>query len=295
MDIKVEPGTYVVAVSGGVDSMALLDILARQPGLKLTVAHFDHGIRKDSHQDRRLVQKTAAAYNLPFVYDEGKLGEDASEDAARKARYEFLRRVKQATGARGIITAHHQDDLLETAIINLIRGTRRRGITAMQSQDGIIRPALHLPKTELLAYARHRGLKWHEDPTNFNTRYLRNFVRFRILPSFDKQQRNKLLMLIHGTRVINRQIDALLVNQLHAQPQINVLDRYWFTMLPHAVAREALALWLRHNGIRNYDRRLIERLVIGGKTLMYPSYMDVNKNYIISVGKEKLALKARDR
>lgn len=295
MDIEVEPGTYVVAVSGGVDSMALLDILARRPDLKLTVAHFDHGMRKDSHKDRRLVQKTAATYNLPFVYDEGKLGEDASEDTARKARYEFLHRVKQATGAHGIITAHHQDDLLETAIINLIRGTHRRGITAMQSVDGIIRPALHLPKSELLAHARRRGLKWHEDPTNFNTRYLRNFVRYRILPSFDKQQRNKLLMLIHGTRVINRQIDALLVNQLHLQPKINVLDRYWFTMLPHTVAREALALWLRHNGIRNYDRRLIERLVIGSKTLMPVSYMDVNKNYIISVGKEKLALKARDR
>src|ERR1700712_59168 len=99
------PGTYILAVSGGVDSMVLLHVLAQQPGLQLVVAHLDHGIRTDSAQDRQLVQKTARRLDVPFVYHEAKLGSDASEAAARQARYQFLRTAQQAAGARAIVTA----------------------------------------------------------------------------------------------------------------------------------------------------------------------------------------------
>ena len=111
--INVPAGHYVVGVSGGVDSMTLLDMLVKlgqrakskgqsqgsaksQPSalnpqpLTFTVAHFDHGIRPDSREDRLLVERTAKLLGLPFVYAEGKLGAGTSEDVARKARYEFL-------------------------------------------------------------------------------------------------------------------------------------------------------------------------------------------------------------
>src|SRR5690606_5271626 len=106
--IKIRPGKYVVAVSGGVDSMVLLDLLRQKPKLELIVAHFDHGIRPDSAEDRKLVQRVAKHYDLPFVYAEGKLGPKASEALAREARYAFLRRVQAEQGAEAIITAHHQ-------------------------------------------------------------------------------------------------------------------------------------------------------------------------------------------
>src|SRR5215471_4228206 len=96
MKIELEPGKYVVAVSGGVDSMVLLDVLKDVPGLQLVVAHYDHGMRGDSGQDRQLVQEAAAHYGLPFAYEEGKLGVRTSEAAARDARYQFLRRVREA-------------------------------------------------------------------------------------------------------------------------------------------------------------------------------------------------------
>src|SRR5882724_1815869 len=134
LDIK--PGRYVVATSGGVDSMALLHLLYQMSrdsdaGWWLTVAHFDHGIRSDSAEDRQLVQAIARQYGLPFVYDEGRLGPGASEATARQARYSFLHQVLGASGARAIMTAHHQDDVLETAIFNLIRGTGRKGLTSL--------------------------------------------------------------------------------------------------------------------------------------------------------------------
>src|SRR5665213_1651974 len=106
-----KPGSYVVAVSGGVDSMALLNVLKgesrRGGGWKLVVAHLDHGIRPESAEDRRLVQATARDYKLPFVYHEGRLGAGASEAAAREARYSFLRSVQKASDAVAIVTAHH--------------------------------------------------------------------------------------------------------------------------------------------------------------------------------------------
>src|SRR4051794_19867846 len=124
MDVVLpKPGSYVVAVSGGVDSMALLHYLQTRPGIKLTVAHFDHGIRDDSPEDRKLAQEVAKSYKLPFVYHEGRLGGEASEATARAARYDFLNKVRRSSQAQAIITAHHQDDLLETAILNMLRGT----------------------------------------------------------------------------------------------------------------------------------------------------------------------------
>src|SRR5438132_889977 len=127
MDIALEPGTYIVAVSGGVDSMVLLDLLRTKPELKLIVAHYDHGMRPNSTADRQLVQAVSKHHGLTFIYDQGKLG-NASEATARRARYDFLHQVREASQARAIITAHHQDDLLETAILNILRGTGRRGL-----------------------------------------------------------------------------------------------------------------------------------------------------------------------
>src|SRR5260221_102633 len=128
MELNVNPGKYIVAVSGGVDSMALLDMLVVLPGLELVVAHFERGIRADSDQDRQLVAATAARYGLPFVFMRGNLGAGVSEAAARTARYAFLGRVRGAHNAGAIITAHHQDDVIETALINLVRGTGSRGL-----------------------------------------------------------------------------------------------------------------------------------------------------------------------
>src|SRR5690606_31809517 len=100
--------------------MALLDMLRQQPQLQVVVAHFDHGIRPDSTEDRRLVQQVAASHGLQFVYHNGSLGSGASEDLARRARYDFLHKLRMATNAKAIITAHHQDDLLETAVYNML-------------------------------------------------------------------------------------------------------------------------------------------------------------------------------
>lgn len=312
MDVKLQPGKYVVAVSGGVDSVVLLHLLVQAgprakgsgrrgsdslaPGpWALTVAHFDHGIREDSAEDRRLVQELAKQYGLPFVYHEGHLGAGASEAAARAARYAFLHKVRRTSGAQAVITAHHQDDLLETAILNLLRGTGRRGLSSLKSTDVIKRPLLQVPKKELLRYAKREGLKWHEDSTNADEKYLRNYVRQKILPRFAEADREALLQIISRAAELNGQIAAEMVNYLHVQPAAATLDRHWFIGLPHAVAREIMAEWLLQNAGTELSKQLLERLVVAAKTAHSDSKIDVDAKYILYVSPQFLALRARER
>lgn len=282
-----------MAVSGGVDSMVLLDLLCRTPGLELVVAHFDHGIRPDSAEDRKLVEHEAARRGWPFVFAEGNLGAVASEAEARQARYEFLWKVQKEQGARAIITAHHQDDMLETAVLNLLRGTGRRGLSSLRSREGLARPLLGWSKPDIRRYAEERGLKWREDVTNQDERYLRNYIRRNILTRFDEKSRDLLLRLIRQTEELNEQIDQLLDEYLDAQPARSELNRLRYLQLPYAVSSEVMAAWLRRNGIRQFDRRLIDRLVVAAKTARPGKSADVNSQFIIKFTKDRIRLVPR--
>lgn len=304
MDVQLKPGSYVVAVSGGVDSLALLHLLyaqnwaarqAGEPTSKLIVAHFDHGIRDDSLADRKLVQATAKAYGLPFVYDEGRLGAGVSEAKARDARYGFLRQVHEASGTQAIITAHHQDDVLETAILNLLRGTGRRGLTSLRNHSDINRPLLHVPKQQLVDYANQRGLRWHEDSTNSDDSYLRNYIRHRILPRFDEAGRQRLGYILSSLRTQNQRLDNDLINLLHQQTTGGMLDRNWFNHLPHGVAKEMLAAWLRAHDLSSFDSRALERLVVAAKTARPGKLFPLLGGYHMHVGSQNLALVGSER
>ena len=290
MQLDLEPGRYVVAVSGGVDSMVLLDLLRRLPGVELVVAHYDHGIREDSAQDRQLIQDVTARHSLPFVYEEGRLGPDASEARARDARYGFLRRVRAEQGARGVITAHHQDDVLETAILNGLRGTGSRGLASLQSGE-IIRPLLRVPKQQLLEYATRNGVVWREDSTNQDLKYRRNYVRHLIIPRMTATQRATLLMQIDAAVELNREIDQL-VTKLLAHQHANTLERAWFIGLPHNVAAEVMASWLRAHDIA-FDRRTIQRLVVFVKTTQPGKQADLDARHVLHAGGNVVTLTDR--
>ena len=295
MNFSLEPGRYVIAVSGGIDSVTLLHMLQQQPELILIVAHFDHGIRQGSLKDRQFVGQLAQKYKLPFIYDEGNLGLQASEARARSARYNFLQKVSSASSANAIITAHHQDDVIETAIINLLRGTGRKGLTALGSQPGVARPFLNVSKADLLAYAHDQGLIWREDISNQDDTYLRNYVRRHILTRIDPQSRQKLVQIVENLRSVNQEIDVLLANELNKNSINSTVDRQWFTQLPYNVAIEVMAAWLRSNNIRNFDRRSLERLVVAAKTGQPSSKFDVLSGVRLAVGSDNLALVGYER
>lgn len=293
MNVALEPGRYVVAVSGGVDSVVLLHLLASQPDLHLTVAHFDHGIREDSDLDQQLVAEHARQLGLPYVFDRGHMGIGTSEAAARDARYAFLRSVQQASNAHALVTAHHQDDLLETAVFNILRGTGRKGLSSLQDRHDLRRPLLHLPKADLQAYAREQGLVWREDSTNKDTTLTRNYIRHVLLPRLSEAEKRQLLAYVRHVGILNRTIDRELATILHLQPSRDTIDRQSFIALPHSVAREVLAAWLRSHGIRDFSRASIERLVAALKTGRAGSRADINAEFQLKIGQKEAQLSNR--
>jgi tRNA(Ile)-lysidine synthetase-like protein len=295
MELSLQPGRYVAAVSGGVDSVVLLHLLLKHPDIQITVAHYDHGIRADAQEDRLLVQRLTRKYGVPFVYDNGRLGSDVSEATARRARYDFLHKVRSASGAQAIITAHHQDDLLETAIMNLLRGTNRRGLSSLKSSDVIKRPLLNVPKKELLGYAEREELSWREDSTNADERYLRNYLRKNIMPRFANENRERLLQILERAAELNQSIEEQSINYLHMQPAVGILDRYSFIMLSHVEAREIMAEWLLRNTGVELSKKLLERLVQAAKTGKSGTEADIDKQHILKIGRTQLALNVRER
>lgn len=223
----------LVAVSGGVDSVVLLDTLTRTEH-EIVVAHFEHGIRgEQSRADQAFVEQLAAQYNLPFVTTNAALGASVSEAMARTARYEFLRseaKKHQAT----IATAHHADDIIETIAINLTRGTGWRGLAVLDSD--IYRPLLHTTKSEIIADAKVNSLQWREDSTNHTDVYLRNRLRRKLIV-VDDDAKLQLLALREVQVALKRQIDELSHELLDSAA---VSSRDTFRGLDDTVADELL-------------------------------------------------------
>src|SRR5437660_237871 len=182
-----EPGIALLAVSGGADSVALLDLLhalAPELGLSLVVAHVDHGIGSDSGTVARAVGDLAERYELSFEIGELSLGPDATETIARRARYTWLGEIQRRHGARYLVTAHHRDDQVETILLRLLKGSAPAGLAGIPARGraGLVRPLLPFPKARLLAHVAELGLAVHDDPANRDPRHLRSWVRTALLP-----------------------------------------------------------------------------------------------------------------
>jgi tRNA(Ile)-lysidine synthetase-like protein len=292
-------GKYVIAVSGGVDSVVLLEVLNNQRqksgDLELIIAHFDHGIRSDSAKDRKFVEGLAKDYGLKFYFSEGNLGEGVSEEKARNARYKFLNSVVSKENAKGLVTAHHQDDLIETAIINIIRGTGRKGLSSLGSSAEIVRPLLSYPKAEIIDYAKANNLKWREDITNKDLKYLRNYIRHNIVPKLDSSARTQLLELIGRQVELNAKIDKELADILNVNTSDNQLPRLWLNSLDSRLSQEVLMAWLRKNGLSSYDRPTIERLSATLKTTRSGKKVDVFGGWQVTAIRDNLALEHVER
>ncbi len=187
------PGTRVIAaVSGGPDSMALLEILdrlSRDGAFELAVAHFDHKIRPEAGRERGLVERRARALGLPFmsgsadVPAESRRLRTGMEESARVLRHRFLEECAASWNASAVALGHTRDDQIETILQNIIRGSGFRGLAGMPSRRGVfIRPLLGCGRDELRMFLRRGGVRYAIDPSNRDTAMLRNRVRRVLLP-----------------------------------------------------------------------------------------------------------------
>jgi tRNA(Ile)-lysidine synthase len=208
--------SLLLAVSGGADSMALLLIVARLAKnlrLRLGVAHFDHGLRgaHAARDEQRFVREQALSLGLPFYTASARGRRLASEDAARRARYEFLASIAEHEGYGAVATGHTASDQAETVLLHLVRGAGLDGLAGMSARaawpfdghDGLtlLRPLLRLSREDTLAYCAAAGVVPIEDESNASPRYRRNRVRHELLPLL---------------RELNPRIDAALVRLANA-------------------------------------------------------------------------------
>ncbi len=260
---------YIVAVSGGVDSVVLLDMLKKSGEHELIVAHFDHGIRPESACDAEFVRALTDRYGLRCEVRREELGPKVSEEAARTRRYMFLREVAAKEGAT-IVTAHHRDDVIETIVINLTRGTGWRGL-AVLGDATIERPLLRKSKQEIYEYATKQGLEWVEDETNATDAYLRNRVR-RNAAQLDEKKRQRVLELWAAQRELARAIDDEVL-------RLGTTSRYFMTMIDQASALELLRGELAENSVsltRPQRTRLLHAIKTAHPRSTYEAGSDTN-------------------
>ncbi len=290
-DIKA--GKYVIAVSGGVDSMVLLELLAKQKQIELIVAHFDHSMRLNSDRDCNFVSDAAASYGFKFVTEKAKPGLLKNEASARAARYEFLEKTSKDNKCTAIVTAHHQDDVVETMLINLWRGTSWRGLTSLKSAPNRIRPLLDYSKKQLVEYAQDQNIDWREDPTNQDTNYLRNHFRHVVLPRLEKTDpefRTSLLEIRDQLIKQESGIDSELANLNEWLGED--LNRSRFAQLPHAVAKEVAAQLLRHEPEHGkLSTKTVEKVVHFAKTAKAGKTYQVGGGLALTSGRNNLELK----
>jgi tRNA(Ile)-lysidine synthase len=275
-------GRYLIGVSGGRDSVALLHWLVNLGYKKLIVCHLNHQLRgRSSEADARFVGKLAGKYQIAFERGSANVSALARkkrlsiETAARECRYSFFAKVAKRRHSQTIFLAHHADDLVETFLINLFRGAGTTGLAAMretssQRLDGldlvIVRPLLCVWRKEIDYYVREHGLKFREDASNKNLNPFRNRIRHRIISYLEKILGRNIRPAIWRAAVIAGEEEAWIDSQL-PEPSNAELSVARLRTLPIALQRRAIFKWLRMQNISEVGFDVVELV----RSLAHPS------------------------
>ncbi len=183
---------YLIALSGGLDSMVLYHLALAQ-GLDVAVAHLNYQLREESQKDAEFVKEVAQKNNVPFYIKsldtrKEKPNGESVQMFARRVRYQFFQELQEQYPYDYVLTAHHQDDLVETFLINLLRANSLQGLSSIPAKNGTrLRPLLSFSKSELKSYAQNQSIDWREDSSNQDSYYRRNFIRNEVLTLLESQ------------------------------------------------------------------------------------------------------------
>src|SRR6266581_5153305 len=284
------PGArYLIGVSGGRDSVVLLDAIVDVDYRKLIVCHFDHQLRgRSSRADARFVEKLAAKYDVDLEIGSADVRAVANhrkmsiETAAREARYSFFAKMAKQRRCQTIFLAHHADDLVETFLINLFRGAGLTGLAAMREVSirridnvdlTIVRPILGVWRDEIDKYARRHHLKFREDASNKNLAPLRNRLRRRIIPYLEKTLGRKIRLSIWRAATIAAEEEVWIGRMAARSATRNKhLAVKKLRGLPTALQRRAIMTWLREQNIADIGFEVIERV----RSLLDPKIAKIN-------------------
>ena len=270
-------GGVLVALSGGADSVCLLDLLvtAKNEGNfphKIAAAHLNHCLRGDeADRDEEFCKKLCEKYGVKLYSARADVNALAKEngkgveEAAREARYAFLQSVLESDSELShIATAHHRGDMCETMLLNLARGTSLDGLCSIPARRGdIIRPLLHISRDEILAYNNGKGLKFVTDSTNLDAKYSRNRVSLNILPEVKELYGGYEEKFERTARLLRRDADYLAYEA----------ERLYATVVENGVLYTKKA--------QNFHASMLSRIV--KKLYNYHGFKDISEAYIDSL------------
>ena len=211
----------LLAVSGGVDSMVMLDLFLKSE-INIGIAHCNFQLRgEDSFEDEKLVRETAQKTKTPLHLIRFNTNEYAQENglsiqmAARRLRYEWFENIRKEHNYHFIATAHHSDDVLEGFFLNLLRKTGIGGLHGIRPKSNyLIRPLLFVSKDDILQYADNQTIVFREDVTNSDDHYQRNYIRHHIIPAFKQLKNNFADSMLDSIHIIAKQ-EAVYKNHIH--------------------------------------------------------------------------------
>jgi tRNA(Ile)-lysidine synthase len=268
---------YLVGVSGGRDSVALLHQLVDLGYRRLVVCHLDHQLRgRGSKVDARFVERLATKLDCEFEIDRtdvavlARESKQSIETAGRMARYEFFACVARRRRCHTLFLGHHADDLVETFLMNLFRGAGPVGFGGMReitsrpvsgTELEIVRPFLGVWREEIDRYVKARRLKFRDDISNENLGPVRNRVRRRLIPYIEKQLGRKVRSTIWRAALIAADEAEWLEGLVDSkQAGAEQLDTTQLRAQPRALQRRTIQKWLHTQGIADLDFDLIERV-----------------------------------
>lgn len=261
-------GHYLLAVSGGSDSIVMLEVLSRIAkalNWQMSVAYVHHGVSSDKAQQKfrddaqNLVQKSAEQKALPFLTNEGAGCENANtEEAMRNFRYMWFKKFSEKQKANAVLLAHQSQDWLESQLIQMIRGGVKESSDATK-----LRPLSDWTKAEILFYAKDNQLEWIEDPSNETEHTLRNWLRNEWLPQLEAYRAGSLDAFARSLQLLwsqNSSSQDLFTNQRLWLSSTEV-SRLEFLSMKESDQRRVIAAMMNNCGVRNYTQAHIKEVL----------------------------------
>lgn len=249
----------VIGVSSGPDSMALLHLLEHNTDKTIVCAHINHNVRKDSKKEAEYLKDYCKKHNLIFEYYEiTDYKESNFENEARIKRYKFYEETLKKYNSHSLFLAHHGDDLIETILMKIIRGSNLEGYAGIKTYSNmtnysIIRPLLNITKDDILKYNKENNIKYFIDNTNEDTNYTRNRLRKNILPLLKKEDQNVHLSFLKYSNTLQEYynyIEDITINKINTDYKNNTIDISIFNK-EHPFIKKNIIFYLLSNIYQN--------------------------------------------
>jgi len=303
----------VVAVSGGPDSVCLLHLLlqiSQELNLQLFVAHLNHMLREEAIEEENFVRELAEKYSLPFYSERIEVAKklrkgETLEEGARRIRYDFLRRAGEWFSANKIALGHNADDLVETVLFNIIRGTGIRGLRGippvrMEGAMAFIRPLIEIWREEITEYLKERNIPYKIDRSNLSLEFTRNKIRHQLIPLLEEIN-PKVKLAIYRLGEIAGEINSFIEEEVKKAKEgivkkdesvllLNIQRLFAFhPALQKEIIRSVLAEFTNYEMGREEIERILEVGRRGG-AITLPGRVDVRR-----VGDELQFKKEKER